>query len=80
MTQEEKGSRFMVKGSWILKLVLETGNFGHNKDLSYRTRYKGVKYKIVSLWRRFCDFVRFTFIFPLDAPRFFMGYLLGKIR
>jgi hypothetical protein len=73
-------SRFKVKGSRILKLVLETGNFGHNKDLSYRTRYKGVRYKLVSLWRRFCDFVRFTFIFPLDAPRFFMGYLLGKIR
>lgn len=73
-------SRSMVHGSRILKLVLEAGNFGHNKDLSYRTRYKGVKYKMVSLWRRFCDFVRFTFIFPLDAPRFFMGYLLGKIR
>lgn len=73
-------SRFKVKGSRILKLVLEAGNFGHNKDLSYRTRYKGVRYKIVSLWRRLCDFARFTFIFPLDAPRFFMGYLLGKIR
>ena len=73
-------SRFRVKGSWILKLVLEAGNFGHNKDLSYRTRYKGVKYKMVSLWRRFCDFVSFTFIFPLEAPRFFIGYVLGKIR
>lgn len=73
-------SRFRVQGSRILKLVLEAGNFGHNKDLSYRTRYKGVRYKIVSLWRRFFDFARFTFIFPLDAPRFFMGYLLGKIR
>lgn len=73
-------SRFKVKGSRILKLVLEAGNFGHNKDLSYRTRYKGMRYKIVSLWRRFFDFARFTFIFPLDAPRFFMGYLLGKIR
>ena len=73
-------ARYRRKGLRILKLVLETGNFGHNKDLSYRTRYKGVKYKIVSLWRRFCDFVRFTFIFPLDAPRFFVGYVLGKVK
>lgn len=73
-------SRFKVKGSRILNLVLETGNFGHKKDLSYRTRYKGVRYKMVSLWRRLCDFVRFTFIFPLDAPRFFVGYVLGKKR
>jgi hypothetical protein len=74
------GSWFRVKGSGILKLVLEAGNFGHNKDLSYRTRYKGVKYKMVSLWRRFCDFVRFTFIFPLDAPRFFVTYVMGKVK
>lgn len=73
-------SWFKVKGSRILMLVLEAGNFGHNKDLSYRTRYKGVRYKMVSLWRRFFDFARFTFIFPLDAPRFFIGYVLGKIR
>lgn len=74
------GSRFKVKGSRILKLVLEAGNFGHNKDLSYRTRYKGVKYKMVSLWRRFFDFARFTFIFPLDAPRFFFTYVFGKMK
>lgn len=74
------GSRFKVKGSRILKLVLEAGNFGRNKDLSYRTRYKGVKYKMVSLWRRFFDFARFTFIFPLDAPRFFFTYVFGKMK
>lgn len=72
--------KFKNKGERVLGLVMRTGNFGHNKDLSYRVRYKGIAYKVVSLWRRLCDFVRFTFIFPLDAPRFFVGYAFGKIR
>ena len=72
--------RYRRKGERVLRLVMEAGNFGHNKDLSYRTRYKGVMYKMVSLWRRIGDFVRFLPIFPLDAPRFFITYVFGKMR
>ena len=71
---------FKGKGERVLKLVLEAGNFGHNKDLSYRTKYKGMTYKIVSLWRRIGDFVQFVPIFPLDAPRFFVTYVFGKVK
>lgn len=73
-------SRYDKKADRIMELVLECGNFGLNKDLSYRTRYKGVMYKIVSLWRRIGDFVRFIPIFPLDAPKFFVTYVFGKMR
>lgn len=73
-------ARFRVKGEKVLKLVLKVGNFGHNKDLSYRTRYKGVAYKAVSLWRRFIDFVKLVPIFPLDTPRFFVTYVTGKVK
>ena len=73
-------ARYSKKASRVLSLILEAGNFGHNKDLSYRTRYKGMAYKMVSLWRRFCDFFKFMFIFPVDAPRFFVGYVFGKLK
>lgn len=73
-------SRYDKKADRILELVLESGNFGHNKDLSYRVKYKGFSYKIVSLWRRFCDFWGFATIFPLDAPRFFVTYVTGKVK
>jgi len=72
--------RYRRNGERVMKLVLEAGNFGHNKDLSYRAKYKGMAYKIVSLWRRTWDFVRFTTIFPMDAPRFFVGYLTSKVK
>lgn len=73
-------SRYDKKADRILELVLESGNFGHNKDLSYRVKYKGFSYKIVSLWRRFCDFWGVATIFPLDAPRFFVTYVTGKVK
>lgn len=73
-------SRFDKKADRIMGLVLESGNFGHNKDLSYRSRFSGLTYKIVTVWRRFLDFCRFAAIFPLDAPLFFVTYVMGKVK
>ena len=61
-----------------IKRIIKSGNFGHNNDLSYRVKYKGLKYKMVSLWRRFWDFFGLSFIFPIDAPKFFVTYVLTK--
>lgn len=73
-------SRFDKKADRIMELVLESGNFGHNKDLSYRTRYSGMTYKIVAAWRRLKDFASLIPVFPLDAPRFFWNYMLQKVK
>ena len=73
-------SRFDKKADRIMELVLESGNFGHNKDLSYRTRYSGLTYKIVAAWRRLKDFASLVPVFPLDAPSFYLTYILGKIK
>lgn len=73
-------SRFDKKADRIMGLVLESGNLGHNKDLSYRTRYSGITYKIVAAWRRLKDFAFLVPVFPLDAPRFYVTYVLGKVK
>ena len=73
-------ARFKVKGEKILKRVLNSGNFGHNKDLSYRKRYKGLSYKIVATWRRFVDFASLMPVFPVDVPRFFFTYMFNKTK
>lgn len=72
-------SKFKAKGKRIMKRVMKSGNFGHNNDLSYRSRYKGLTYKVVATWRRFWDFASLVPVFPLDAPRFFVGYLRNKV-
>lgn len=68
------------KADRVLELVLESGNFRHNKDLSYRTRYSGLTYKIVAAWRRLKDFASLIPVFPLDAPRFYVTYVMGKVK
>ncbi len=73
-------SRFDKKADRIMEFVLESGNFGHNKDLSYRTRYTGMTYKIVAAWRRLKDFASLIPVFPLDAPKFYLTYMLGKVK
>lgn len=72
-------SRFKVKGEKVLNRVLKSGNFGHNNDLNYRTKYKGIAYYTVATWRRLRDFASLVPLFPVDAPRFFLGYLTYKI-
>lgn len=73
-------SQFKTKGERVLNRVLKSGNMGHNNDQSYHVRYKGLSYKIVALWRRFCDFLSFLPIFPVDAPKFFVTYVVNKAK
>ena len=55
------------KSNKILGFVLETGNFGHNRDYSYRNKYPYIIYKAVSFWKHLKDGAFFFSIFPLDS-------------
>ena len=72
-------ARYNTKSEKVLKRVMKSGNMGHNNDLSYRSRYTGITYKVVAMWRRFKDFASLVPVFPLDAPKFFVCYLFGKV-
>ena len=78
-SKKEEG-RWKRKGDLVLNRIMKCGNFGHNNDLSYRTKYTGLKYKMVAFWRRLKDFISLTYIFPIDAPRFFITYLFSKAK
>ena len=71
--------KFKNKAKKINDFIMLTGNFGHNRDLSYRTKYKGIAYKLISFWRRLKDFIYMTTIFPVDAPKFFISYIIEKL-
>lgn len=68
------------KARRVLGWILESGNFGHNKDISYRAKHSPAIVNSITLWRRLLDFSKFTLVFPLDSPRFFMRYLLNRIE
>lgn len=72
-------SRFDKKADRIMGYVLESGNFGHNRDVSYRAKNSAAVVNTITLWRRICDFAEFTRVFPVDAPKFFGLYLWNRL-
>ena len=60
-------SRFKIKGERILEFVIETGNFGHNRDYGYFDKYPYLVYKSISFWNHIKDGYRYFRIFPLDS-------------
>lgn len=55
------------KACRINKIVLGTGNFGHNRDNDYYTTKLYLIRKIISLWRHTTDGTRQFSVFPLDS-------------
>ena len=80
------GEGIMASDSWfdkkadrIMGYVLESGNFGHNRDVSYRAKNSAAVVNTITLWRRICDFAKFTRVFPVDALKFFGQYLWNRM-
>ena len=57
------------KAAHVMDFVFETGNFGHNRDYSYRQKYSFVVFKAISLWRHIVDTFKYSLIFPLDSVK-----------
>lgn len=76
-----KDSRsYKGKAKLLLKRIIKTGNMGHNNDLSYRAKQSPFVSNVITFFRRFADFFEFSFIFPIDAPKFFVNYVFNRIR
>lgn len=64
----------------LRNLILETGNFGHNKDESYRRNSSKIRILVVTFGRRVTEYGRLVSIFPANASRIFVMYVLGRVR
>ncbi len=53
----------------IVSMVIETGNFGQNRDVGYRSKNSYLVMKTISLWRHTKDAYRKFYIFPIDTTR-----------
>ena len=60
-------SKWKRKAEKILCFVFETGNFGHNRDYSYRQKHSYLVFKAISMWKHIQDFGQYFVIFPLNA-------------
>lgn len=71
-------SRYDKKADRIMEFVLETGNFGHNREIK-RSKYYLVG-KTQAAWFKMGDFARHAKLFPLDSVKFYCHYLVDGIR
>lgn len=69
-----------IRSNKLLSYIIYTGNFGHNKDISYQLKYKGLARKAISFVNQVKDSVKLSMIFPLDAIRFLLSYTVLKTR
>lgn len=71
---------YKKKASKICQLVLATGNFGHNKDNSYRVECSKMTSNFITFFRRMGEFARLSTIFPWNAPKFFVTYSINRFK
>lgn len=64
----------------LLNYILEVGNFGHNRDISYYRRYPYLIRKGISLCRKSGDFLRHARLFPRDSILFLFHFLHKGIK
>lgn len=72
--------KWLHKSQLILQYVLETGNFGHNKDNSYQNRFPYVVRKAISFWRVLKDTLKLIRIFPLDALKSWWVFVCDSVK
>ena len=70
-------SRLRAKGERIMEFVLETGNFGHNRNMKRSSIW--FIGKIQAAWFKMKDFARHARLFPMDSVRFFLHYAFSGI-
>ena len=65
--------KWVRKSKKVLCFIFETGNFGHNRDESYKITSSFQKRMLISLSRRTRDFIKQARVFPANACRAYWG-------
>ena len=68
------------KAERIMEFVLETGNFGHNRDVSYQSKHSAFTRKMITLLRQAKDSFIIMRIFPLDAMKSLYSFWKSRIK
>ena len=68
------------KAEKLKDFVMMSGNFGHNRDMSYYSKYPYIIRKCISMSQRVGDLIRHSRIFPLDSLRFFPTVMFNGVK
>lgn len=78
--QDPSGSRWEKKADKIMDFILMSGNFGHNRDMSYYSKYPFVIRKVCSMWMRVNDLFNHARIFPMDSLLFSFSIMKNGLK
>ena len=73
-------AKWKRKAARICSFIMEVGNFGHNRDTSYYSKYPFLIRKAISMGWRIGDLFRHARIFPLDSLRFLPKIMYDGLR
>lgn len=76
----DSAQKWKSKADKICEFVLEVGNFGHNRDMSYYEKHPYIVRKSISLGRRVKDAIRHIRVFPGDSLRFFPHLMFNGLN
>ncbi len=64
----------------ICNYILEVGDLGHNRNVTYFEKYPYIVRKSISFWRRTGYLFRHASVFPWDSLRFFPSLVFNGVR
>lgn len=73
-------AKWKRKADKICAFIMDVGNFGHNRDMSYFQKYPYLIRKVISFGRRCGDVINHVRIFPIDSLRFFPRIMFNGVR
>lgn len=73
-------AKFSRKARGVMRFVLMSGNFGHNRNHSYFKKYPYLIRKVYSFGRRCGDLLCHARVFPWDSLRFFPTLVYNGLR
>ena len=80
MPMYDNEPKWNKKAERIKAFVMSVGNFGHNRDMSYYSKYSFGMRKCISMSQRIGDLIRHSRIFPLDSLRFLPRIMWNGVR
>jgi len=71
---------WVTKSNKMITLILESGNFGHGRDMSFKKKYPWIISKLISFWVYFrYSIIQFS-IFPVDAIKGCWTIMLSGVK
>lgn len=75
----DSSNKWKKKSKRIFSIIMDGGNFGHNRDVNYQQKYPILLRKVISFWYLTRDSVRNFFIFPVDSALAWNMMIVNKI-